>query len=80
MNYFLNAPARRRDGFIPVGQGEDESWRDEVEGVSLGCWQGPWPGAPRCPHASAVVSRVDLTLQCFPEHQTDLAHLEVISH
>lgn len=79
MNYFLNAPARRRDGFIPVGQEEDESWRHEGEEVFLGYWQCPWPGAACCPHAPAMVSHVDLTPLYFPERQTDLIHLELIS-
>lgn len=67
MNYFLSAPARRRDGFIPVGQEEDESWRGEGEGVSLGSRQGPRLGAANRTHAAAMVSRADLALPSFPK-------------
>lgn len=44
MNYFLNTSARRRDGFIPVGQEENESWRDEGERVDP--WRKKRPLAP----------------------------------
>lgn len=80
MKDFLSAPARKRDGFISVGEEEDESWRDEGEGVSLGSGQGPWPGSAHHPGAPAVVSSVDLALPCFREQQPDLRHLEMVSH
>ena len=44
MNYFLNTSARRRDGFIPVGQEEDELWRGEGERADP--WRKERPLAP----------------------------------